>query len=110
MIYFAADVAESLCTMLRFVKPGGALFSVVTDEATAYGGSVLRAFIDSGGDTGDNAGHVAAIDERRRLLVRMPRAVVNFPPHCGRGASASTSNPCVSPAACTGTASRTCWR
>ena len=68
MIYFTADVAESLCTMLRFVKPGGALFSVVTDEATAYGGSVLRAFIDSGGDTGDNAGHVAAIDERRRLL------------------------------------------
>ena len=43
------------------------------------------AFIDSGGDTGDNADHVAAIDERRRLLGRMPRAVVNFPPRCGRG-------------------------
>lgn len=68
MIYFAADVRESLRTMLRFVKPGGAFFSVVTDEATAYGGAVLRAFIESGGDTGNNDGCLAAIDERRRLL------------------------------------------
>lgn len=68
MIYFAADVADSLRAMLRFVKPGGALFSVVTDEATAYGGSVLREFIESGGDTGDNDRCLAAIDTRRRLL------------------------------------------
>ena len=68
MLYFTADLSDSLCTMLRFVEPGGALFTVVTDEATAYGGSVLRSFIESGGDTGDNAGHLAAIDERRRLL------------------------------------------
>ena len=44
------------------------------------------------------------------LVGRQVLAVVNFPPRCGRGASASTSNPCVSRAACTGTASRTCWR
>ena len=44
------------------------------------------------------------------LVGKQVVAVVNFPPRCGRGASASTSNPCVSRAACTGTASRTCWR
>jgi SAM-dependent methyltransferase len=68
MIYFAVDVVDSLCTMLRFVRPGGAYFNVVTDETTAYGGSVLATFIESGGDTGDNEGHLAAIEERRRLL------------------------------------------
>lgn len=68
MIYFASDVTESLCKILRFVKPGGALFNVVTDEANAYCGSVLRTFIDAGGDTGDNDGYLAAIDQRRRLL------------------------------------------
>lgn len=68
MIYFAADVPDTLRTILALVRPGGAFFSVVTDEATAYCGSVLRTFIDSGGDTGDNDGYLAAIDERRRLL------------------------------------------
>lgn len=68
MIYFASDLTESLRKILRFVKPGGALFNVVTDEASAYCGSVLRTFIDAGGDTGDNDGYLAAIDQRRRLL------------------------------------------
>ena len=68
MIYFATDVARSLRAILRFLKPGGVFFSVVTDEATAYTGSVLRAFIESGGDTGDNDGCLSALDVRRRLL------------------------------------------
>lgn len=68
MIYFATDVARSLRAILRFLKPGGVFFNVVTDEATAYTGSVLRSFIESGGDTGDNDGCLAALDERRRLL------------------------------------------
>lgn len=68
MIYFATDIVGSLQVMLRLVKRGGALFSVVTDEATAYVGTVLRAFIDAGGDTGSNDGCLAAIEERQRLL------------------------------------------
>ncbi len=68
MIYFASDVPASLSAMLRLVKPGGALFTVVTDEATAYCGWVLKTFIESGGDTGCNDGCLAAIDERRQLL------------------------------------------
>ncbi len=64
MIYFATDVPDSLRTVLRFVKPGGAFFSVVTDEETAYCGAVLRTFIESGGDTGDNDRYLAAIGER----------------------------------------------
>lgn len=68
MIYFATDVLSALAVMLRLVKPGGVFFSVVTDEATAYGGSVLRAFIEDGGDTGRNDRCLAAFDERRRLL------------------------------------------
>lgn len=68
MIYFAVDVPDCLRVMLGFVRPGGALFNVVTDEASAYGGAVLRSFIESGGDTGDNDGHLAAIEVRRRLL------------------------------------------
>lgn len=72
MIYFAADVLDSLRSILGFLKPGGAFFSVVTDEASAYGGAVLRSFIESGGDTGNNDAHLAAIEKRRRLLA--PRA------------------------------------
>ena len=68
MIYFAADVPDILCTIVGFVKPGGAFFSVVTDEATAYCGAVLRTFLESGGDTGNNDRYLAAIDERRRLM------------------------------------------
>ncbi len=68
MIYFATDVARSLGAILRFLKPGGTYVNVVTDEATAYHGSVLRSFVDSGGDTGANDRCFAAMDERRRLL------------------------------------------
>lgn len=68
MIYFATDVARSLQAILRFLKPGGLYFNVVTDEETAYSGSVLRSFLDSGGDTGENGRYFATIDERRRLL------------------------------------------
>ncbi|MCB0923847.1 MAG: hypothetical protein KDB50_04775 [Mycobacterium sp.] len=68
MIYFAADVHGTLRAMFEFVRRGGALFNVVTDEANAYGGAVLRTFIASGGDTGDNVGHLNATAERHRLL------------------------------------------
>jgi len=68
MIYFAADVPATLRIILGLVKPGGALFSVVTDEETAYCGVVLRTFTESGGDTGINDAYLAAIDERRRLM------------------------------------------
>lgn len=68
MIYFASDVARSLRAILRFLKPGGTYVNVVTDETTAYNGAVLRTFIASGGDTGDNGRYVTAMDERRHLL------------------------------------------
>jgi SAM-dependent methyltransferase len=68
MIYFASDLTRSLAAILQFLKPGGAFFNVVTDESTAYSGSLLRTFIDSGGDTGDNDGWFTAMHERRRLL------------------------------------------
>ncbi len=68
MIYFATDVARSLRSILRFLKPGGVYFNVVTDETTAYSGAVLRSFIESVGDTDDNDRYFAAMDERRRLL------------------------------------------
>jgi SAM-dependent methyltransferase len=68
MIYFASDVPATLRTMLQFVKPGGALFSVVTDESGAYCGSVLRTFIEDGGDTGNNDAHLAAFHQRRLLF------------------------------------------
>ncbi len=68
MIYFANDVEGCLARILRFVRPGGAFFNVVADETTAYGGRVLRAFIDAGGDTGDNEGALADINHRKRLF------------------------------------------
>ena len=68
MIYFATDVARSLRAILRFLKPGGVYVNVVTDETTAYNGAVLRSFVESGGDTGNNDRCFAAMDERRRLL------------------------------------------
>jgi hypothetical protein len=53
---------------VRFLKPGGALFVVVTDETVGYTGLALKSFIEGGGDTGDNAQHLSVIAERRRLL------------------------------------------
>ena len=68
MIYFVNDLATSIIRMVRFLKPGGALFVVVTDETVGYTGLALKNFIEMGGDTGDNRRHLAVIDERRRLL------------------------------------------
>jgi SAM-dependent methyltransferase len=68
MIYFLNDLPSSVTRMVRFLKPGGALFVVVTDETVGYTGRVLKSFIEGGGETGDNARHLAVIAERRRLL------------------------------------------
>jgi len=68
MIYFLRDLRVGLGRMVRFLRPGGALFVVFADEASGFTGSALRAFVEAGGDTGDNALHLAAIAERQRLL------------------------------------------
>ena len=68
MIYFVKELPASVTRMIRFLKPGGALFVVVTDETVGYTGLALKSFIDRGGDTGDNPRNLAIIAERRRLL------------------------------------------
>jgi SAM-dependent methyltransferase len=68
MIYFVNDLSSSVTRMVRFLKPGGALIVVVTDETVGYTGLALKSFIEGGGDTGDNARHLSVIAERRRLL------------------------------------------
>ncbi|MGH7845894.1 MAG: class I SAM-dependent methyltransferase [Candidatus Binatia bacterium] len=68
MIYFVDDLSASVTRMVRFLRPGGALFLVVTDETVGYTGLALNSFIERGGDTGDNARHLSVIAERRRLL------------------------------------------
>jgi len=68
MIYFVDDLPSSMTRMVRFLKPGGALFVVVADETVGYTGLVLNSFIEGGGDTGDNARHLSVIAERCRLL------------------------------------------
>lgn len=68
MVYFLDDLAAGLARMVRFLKPGGVLFLVLTDESAGYTGLVLRRFIEQGGDTGDRLRHLSAIDERRLLL------------------------------------------
>ncbi|HEX5608039.1 MAG TPA: methyltransferase domain-containing protein [Candidatus Binatia bacterium] len=68
MIYFIDDLVASVARMVRFLKPDGVLFIVVTDETIGYTGLALKSFIERGGDTGDNARHLSVIDERARLL------------------------------------------
>jgi SAM-dependent methyltransferase len=68
MLYFVGDVASSLSRMVRFLKPDGVLFVVITDETIGYTGSVLKSFIERGGDTGNNARQLSVIAERRRLF------------------------------------------
>jgi SAM-dependent methyltransferase len=68
MLYFVDDLPSSVARMVRFLKPGGALFVVVTDETVGYTGLVLNRFIEDGGDTGDNGRYLSDIAERRRLL------------------------------------------
>jgi SAM-dependent methyltransferase len=68
MIYFVNDLSVSVTRMVRFLKPGGVLFVVVTDETVGYTGLALKSFIEGGGDTGDNLRHLSVIAERRRIL------------------------------------------
>jgi SAM-dependent methyltransferase len=68
MLYFASDVVACVARMLRFVRPGGAIFIVVTDDSDNYTGSVLRVFIEGAGETGDSGRHLTGIAERSRLL------------------------------------------
>jgi len=70
MIYFVDDLAATVTRMVRFLKPGGILFIVVTDETLGYTGLALKSFIERGGQTGDNARHLSVIAERRRFLGR----------------------------------------
>jgi SAM-dependent methyltransferase len=67
MLYFVSDLPASVTRMVRFLKPGGVLFVVVTDETVGYTGLALKSFIEHGGDTGDNARHLSVIAERRRF-------------------------------------------
>jgi len=68
MLFFVADVGNALTRMVRFLKPGGSLFVVIADETVGYTGRVVQAFIAAGGTTGDDARHLGAMTERRRLL------------------------------------------
>lgn len=68
MLYFVNDLTASVTRMVRFLKPEGVLFVVVTDETVGYTGLALKCFVERGGETGDNARHLAVIAERRRLL------------------------------------------
>src|ERR1051325_10390415 len=68
MLYFVNDLAASITRMVRFLKPGGVLFIVVTDETVGYTGRALKSFIEHGGDSGDNARHLSVITERRHQL------------------------------------------
>jgi SAM-dependent methyltransferase len=68
MVYFVNDLSASITRMVRFLKPGGRLFVVVTDETVGYTGLALKSFIAHGGDAGDNARHLSVIAERRHLL------------------------------------------
>lgn len=68
VLYFFPDLPAAFVRMARFLKPGGALFVVVADDIEGYTGKALQSFIEAGGGTGDNDGHLAAIAERQRLL------------------------------------------
>jgi len=68
MIYFLNDLSSGITRMVRFLKPGGALFLVVTDETVCYTGLALNSFIERGGDIGDNTRHLSDIPARRQLL------------------------------------------
>jgi SAM-dependent methyltransferase len=68
MLYFMNDLSASITRMVRFLKPGGVLFVVVTDETVGYTGLALKSFIERGGDTGDNARHISVIAERCCIL------------------------------------------
>jgi len=46
MLYFVEDLSASVTRMVRFLKPGGVLFVVVTDETVAYTGLALKSFVN----------------------------------------------------------------
>ena len=68
MIYFLADLPVGLTRMVRFLRPGGALFVVFADETKAYTGVVLKRFIETKGGNGSDARKLSAIPERNRQL------------------------------------------
>ena len=65
MIYFVRDLSSSVIRMVRFLKPGGVLFLVVTDDTAGYTGLVLNRFIEGGGHTARN---LSVLAELQRLL------------------------------------------
>ena len=77
-------------------EAGGALFNVVTDEATAYCGSVLRTHRRRG-DTGDNDAYLAAIDAPAAAC--WPRRTKGVLAPMRSGIVASTSRDRVGPPA-----------
>ena len=68
ILYFATDLESCLLRLTRFIRPGGELFCVISDERTAFVGQVLREFIQAGGDTGANERNLSVIGERCALL------------------------------------------
>ena len=68
MLFFVTDPPRALTRMVRFLKPGGVLFVVIADETVGYTGRIVKAFVDAGGTTGDDARHLDAMVERRRLV------------------------------------------
>ncbi len=103
MIYFVNDVPATIKRMVRFLKPGGVLFVVVTDETVGYTGLALKSFIERGGDTGDNAKQLSVIAERRRLLGtarrrrRRDRRTARCRRHAGGNRSAASAEPALRP-------------
>jgi SAM-dependent methyltransferase len=68
MIYFLNDLPAGLTRMVRFLKPGGALFVAFADDIDSYVGLVMNRVLEAGGNSGDTTRHLAIIAERRRLL------------------------------------------
>jgi SAM-dependent methyltransferase len=67
MIYFVRDLSSSLIRMVRFLKPGGVLFLVVTDDTVGYTGLVLNRFIEEGGQTARNVSVLPELQHSLKL-------------------------------------------
>jgi SAM-dependent methyltransferase len=68
MIYFLKDLPAGVTRMVRFLKPGGALFVVFADDIDSYVGLVVNRVLEADGGSGDKTRHLATIAERRCLL------------------------------------------
>ncbi|MDX1380205.1 MAG: methyltransferase domain-containing protein [Xanthomonadales bacterium] len=68
MLYFVSDVPASLARMVRFLKPGGSAFVVVTDETIGYTGLAMKHYRERGGRVGDAGRSLELMSERRRLF------------------------------------------